>query len=221
MSLAEMEAEFKRVVGAKKIIWLKQGLYEDDQTTTGILKNAAGEPLYNLLTTNGHTDEYVRFVNPSTVLLAAIDSADLTDPVARENLKRLKINEDILSKATDQDGTPLTILKMPLPRLIVKEMRPEDEVYKIISQLTYADGSKFPVGKPVKGIAAASYLNFLIANDVVLVAAYGGENRDRDLAAQKVLQTVFPNKKILPLDVLAVNLGGGGIHCITRNQPRL
>ena len=224
-SLAEIEAEFRRVLGVKKIIWLKKGLNEDDHTSDGALTDEKNERVYTVLTTNGHVDEFARFVNPTTVLLAEADSSDLKDPINRENLKRLSENYAILKTSTDQDGKPLTILRLPLPLPMVATMKPNDGVYDIIKTFKYSDGSTFPTGKPVKVIAAASYNNFLIANDVVLMPKYWRKGLDlriktRDEAAQAVLKSVFPDKKIVAIDALAVNFGGGGMHCITRNQPK-
>ena len=223
MTLTQIEAEFKRVLGAKKIIWLKQGLYEDDNTCTKVLTNKEGEKVYNPLTTNGHCDEYVRFVNPTTVLLAEVDSTE-RDPISLENAKRLAAAYDILKAATDQDGHPLSILRIPLPKHTFVDLQSGDGVYDVISTFTYKDGSVFPKGKPVKIITASSYLNFLIANDCVLMPVYWKTGGDlsvkiRDEEALLVLQSVFPKKKIIPIDALAVNMGGGGIHCISRNQP--
>lgn len=225
LSLTQIEKEYQRVLGIKKVIWLKEGLHEDDHTHRGTLQGAHGEKLYNLLTTNGHVDEMARFVDAHTILLAQVDSMDRTEPIGRENHRRMSENLRILRRARDQDGKPFRIIPMPLPKLIVDTLRPGDGTYDLISTMQYEDGSKFPIGKPVLGIAAASYLNFLIANDCVLMPSYykkGGdlEVKKRDAQAQAILRSVFPQKKIIPIDALAVNFGGGGIHCITINEPK-
>jgi agmatine deiminase len=104
-------------------------------------------------------------------------------------------------------------------------LHPGDGTYDLISTSDFENGHQFPKGKPVLGIAAASYLNFLIANGCVLVPAYyrpgaDPEVKKRDEQAQSILRSVFPQKKIIPIDALAVNFGGGGIHCITINEPK-
>jgi agmatine deiminase len=45
------------------------------------------------------------------------------------------------------------------------------------------------------------------------------ELKVKDEKAAQILQSVFPNRKIIMIDALAVNLGGGGIHCISMYQP--
>jgi agmatine deiminase len=225
MTKAQIEAEFSRVLGAKRFIWLEKGLREDDHTFQGPVEVEKGLFAYPVLTTNGHSDEYVRFVNDSTVLLAAPDSAALaTSPLERENARRLEAAFQRLQNSTTATGKKLQIIRMPLPYPIVDWMGPGDEVYEQISVMEYTNGHKFPKGKQVRTIAAASYLNFLITNGVVLMPRYWKPGlperiKQRDAAAQAIMQSVFPNKKIVTLDVLSVNWGGGGIHCITRNEP--
>ena len=47
------------------------------------------------------------------------------------------------------------------------------------------------------------------------------ELKSKDEKAAQILQSVFPNRKVIMIDALAVNLGGGGIHCISMQQPAL
>ena len=65
-------------------------------------------------------------------------------------------------------------------------------------------------------IAAASYLNFVIINELVLVPHYGIKEDNEAMIAFK---KAFPNKKIVPLNPISLNWGGGGMHCITQNEP--
>ncbi len=224
MTKADMEKEYKRLLGVKKIIWLKQGLVEDDHTFRGPITTADGDKAYTVVTTNGHVDEFARFVNDSTILFAKVDSVDLEDPIALENHKRMEENYQILSKATDQDGKPFTIIRMPLPGTIFSSMNPGDYVYEYIKTLDYTNGSTFPNGEPIKVMAALSYLNFIITNKVVIGQRCWREGMSNDLKlkdeeAAQILQSAFPDRKIVMIDALAVNLGGGGIHCISMHQP--
>lgn len=224
MTLKEMEAEFKRTLGVTNVIWLKEGLHEDDHTFLGPITMEDGELAYTVITTNGHIDEFARFVNDSTILMAWVDGTDLDDPIAYENHFRMQQNYNILAAARDQDGKPFKIIRMTLPRTMTAIMRPGDRVYEYIKTLDYKDGSVFPAGESVKVIAAASYLNFLITSKVVLGQKFWREGWDpvlqeRDIQAESILKEVFPNREVIMLDAFAVNLGGGGIHCITMQQP--
>ncbi|NRB52518.1 MAG: agmatine deiminase family protein [Saprospiraceae bacterium] len=226
MTKVEMEGEFQRLLGVSEVIWLKQGVYEDDHTFLGPKELEDGEKAYTVVTTNGHIDEFARFVNDSTILLAKVDSADLDDPIARENHRRMEENYAILRQAKDQNGNPFNIVRMPLPSTIVGTMKPGDSVYDFISTLEYEDGSTFPQGEPIKVIAAASYLNFLITNGAILAQKYWRPGWDesikaRDEEVESILADLFPSRKIVMIDALAVNYGGGGIHCISMHQPKL
>lgn len=224
MSKEEMESEYKRLLGVKKIIWLKQGLVEDDHTFLGPKTTYNGTLAYTAITTNGHIDEFARFVNDSTILLAQIDSLEFDDPIAYENHNRIEENYQILASSNDQDGKPFTIVRMPLPGTITSTMSPGDFVYEYIKTLDYQDGTTFPDGNTIEVIAALSYLNFLITDKVIIGQSYWREGRRdelrlKDEQAAQILQSVFPQRKIIMIDALAVNLGGGGIHCITMQQP--
>ena len=224
MTKEAMELEYKRLLGVKKIIWLKQGLVEDNHTFLGPITTSEGTKAYTVVTTNGHIDEFARFVNDSTILMAKVDSLEFDDPIALENHKRIEVNYQILSEATDQEGKPFTIVRMPLPGTIFSTMSPGDYVYEYIKTLDYSDGSTFPNGDTVKVMAALSYLNFIITNKVVIGQRCWREGMPDDLKlkdekATQILQSVFPERRIIMIDALAVNLGGGGIHCISMHQP--
>ncbi|MBK9398573.1 MAG: agmatine deiminase family protein [Saprospiraceae bacterium] len=75
-------------------------------------------------------------------------------------------------------------------------------------------------------MAALSYLNFIITNKVIIGQRCWREGmplelKSKDEKAAQILQSVFPNRKVIMIDALAVNLGGGGIHCISMQQPAL
>lgn len=224
VSKEKMEVEYKRLLGVKKVIWLKQGLVEDDHTFRGPITTSGGEKAYTVITTNGHIDEFARFVNDSTILLAQVDNPETGDPIALENYKRIEENYKILSAATDQDGKPFTIVRMPLNRTVYSTLSPGDWVYDYIKTLSYQDGSTFPDGDTIKVIAALSYLNFIITNKVIIGQSCWREGMPNELKLQDekasgVLQSIFPDRQVIMLDALAVNLGGGGLHCISMQQP--
>lgn len=226
LSRTEMEAEFRRLLGVTKVIWLKRGLREDDHTFLGPIGTHHGEPVYTCVTTNGHIDEFARFVNPTTILLGEVPTEDLADPIASENHERLQENYEILRKATDQDGNPFTILRMPLPKSVFEVMRPGDSVYDYISTLNYPNSVPFPVGRPVAVIAAGSYLNFLIADKAIVGQSFARPGDDatvarRDAKAKRILEEAFPDRDVVMINALPVNFGGGGIHCITMQEPRI
>jgi agmatine deiminase len=65
-------------------------------------------------------------------------------------------------------------------------------------------------------IFASSYINFYIANGAIIMPGFG---IDRDQDAHKLLATLFPNREVIQINISDIALGGGGIHCITQQQP--
>ena len=74
-------------------------------------------------------------------------------------------------------------------------------------------------GEPTRSVderLAASYVNFYIANDSVLVPQFGDP---MDKTACEILAAQFPTRKIIPIAAREILLGGGNIHCITQQIP--
>jgi len=63
----------------------------------------------------------------------------------------------------------------------------------------------------------ASYLNSYLVNGAVIMPKYGVPADER---AQAVYRRLFPNREIVAIDIDGVAMGGGGIHCITQQQPK-
>ncbi|MFE7580008.1 agmatine/peptidylarginine deiminase [Streptomyces gardneri] len=63
----------------------------------------------------------------------------------------------------------------------------------------------------------ASYANFYLCNDAVISAQFGDKRADE--AARATLQRLYPDRYIEQLDIDRLGTGGGGIHCVTQQQP--
>ncbi len=61
-----------------------------------------------------------------------------------------------------------------------------------------------------------SYVNYYIGNDVVLVPTYNDPN---DAVAINIIQTIYPNRTVMGVDVRNLYEYGGMIHCVTQQQP--
>lgn len=61
-----------------------------------------------------------------------------------------------------------------------------------------------------------SYVNYYVANGVVLVPNYGDVN---DEAANKIIQKQYPDRKVIGIDVRNLYENGGMVHCVTQQQP--
>ncbi len=61
-----------------------------------------------------------------------------------------------------------------------------------------------------------SYVNFYVANGGVVMPKFG---IPEDAAAKEAVMQAFPERKVVQVDVSTISQGGGGIHCITQQQP--
>jgi agmatine deiminase len=114
----QIEQYLRDCLGVANILWLGDGIVGDD--------------------TDGHVDDLTRFVNANTVVtVVEKDPADANYAPLQENLQRLR-------SLRDQDGQPLRVVELPMPRPLEH------------------DGQRLP----------ASYANFYIANGIVLVPTY-------------------------------------------------
>jgi len=64
----------------------------------------------------------------------------------------------------------------------------------------------------------ASYANFYIANETVLIPLF---NCRQDAVAMGILKDVFPSHRVLGIDAVFLLRGLGGIHCVTQQQPHV
>lgn len=80
-----------------------------------------------------------------------------------------------------------------------------------------------PIAEAPRSVAAGkvewycrSYVNFYIANGALIAPAYGIAE---DAAVEDTLRRAFPGRKIVMLPLDDLFRGGGGIHCITQQEP--
>jgi agmatine deiminase len=65
-------------------------------------------------------------------------------------------------------------------------------------------------------IFASSYVNYYVANGGVVMPAFG---IDRDADARSLIAELYPDREVVQVDIRSIAPGGGGIHCITQQQP--
>jgi agmatine deiminase len=63
----------------------------------------------------------------------------------------------------------------------------------------------------------ASYINFYLANGAIIVPIF---DDPMDATAFHAIQAAFPDRQIVEIDAGDLIYGGGGIHCITQQQPK-
>ncbi len=159
----DYEDIFAAYLGVEKVIWLGQGL-EDDET-------------------NGHVDILACFVRPGVVMVH-----DCRDPEngnyapSRDAARRLEA-------AVDAKGRKLEIIPMPEPAP------------------RYLGNTRLDL----------SYINFYICNGGVVMSSFDDPMDD---VAYERMCAAFPDREVVRAPSLDIFAGGGGVHCITQQQPK-
>ncbi|MFT8872580.1 MAG: agmatine deiminase family protein [Sporolactobacillus sp.] len=66
-----------------------------------------------------------------------------------------------------------------------------------------------------------SYLNFYFVNGGLIVPVFGGDAARTDQLALEALHRVFPDRRIQPIDGMALVTEGGNVHCATQQIPQI
>lgn len=107
-----------------------------------------------------------------------------------ENYGILKENYGLLTKMKDEKGNSLNVIKLPMPGFVGDEER------------------RYP----------ASYANFYIGNEAVVVPVFGHEN---DKKAMDMLQNLFANRKVVGINAKEMVYGFGSFHCLSQQEPKV
>jgi agmatine deiminase len=177
----DIEKVLSEFLGVNHVIWLSGA-------PPGVCEQELGDG------TDYHIDIAARFVGKNKVLYAWTD--DNSDP----RYPYLVKHREELECSTDEDGSPLTLIPLNLPK-----------------------GGVFTIGDrhdPALGAGShftdASYLNYLVTNNLVLMPAFGNA---QDSQSIETLGDCFPDREIVPIPVVTLTAEGGAVHCVTQHQP--
>ena len=141
---------------------------------------------------------------------------------------------DLTDTATDGHVDGYLAFFRPGGVLLETVADPEDPRFRIMAENrrvleaeTDAQGRTFellPIAEAPRSatpsgeqIFCRSYVNFYLANGAVIAPAYG---LAQDEAAANTLRRAYPDRQIVQLDLQDLFRGGGGIHCVTQQEPR-
>lgn len=151
--------------------------------------------------TNGHVDDVACFIRPGEV--ACIYTEDKQHPFYEVSQQAYQM----LCDMTDAKGRKLKVHKLcctKKPVFIGKDFA-----------IDSVEGSR---PRKEGDLCIASYANFLIVNEGIIAPQYGDEN---DALAIQQLQEMFPERKVVGVYTREVVYGGGNIHCITQQEPKV
>lgn len=98
---------------------------------------------------------------------------------------------EILQTATDAKGRSLEVVVLEAPGRVRPDFESDD--------------------------FAAGYINFYVCNGAVIAPEFG--DPETDGAAKRELGRIFPDRRVLQINIDGVAAGGGGIHCTTQQEP--
>ena len=101
-------------------------------------------------------------------------------------------NLETLNTATDAKNRKIEIIEIPQP------------------PARYYEGERLTL----------SYLNFYMVNGGIILPVFGKDASQSDEKAIEILQKVFPDRNIVPVNTSILITEGGNVHCITQQMPK-
>ncbi len=138
--------------------------------------------------TDGHIDTIARFAPDNTIVYSGISNLKEKN---NDHAQELDGMAQELQTFTNAQGQPYNLIELPTPEPIHDK-----------------EGNRLP----------ATYANFLVMNEQVLVPTYGQVMND-DLAL-KIMQVAFPDRTIAGIDCNALIKQHGSLHCVTMQFPQ-
>ena len=185
-----------------------------------------------------HVDGEGTLITTESCLLNANRNPGLTKPAAEAELRRALGIETVIwlpgdPDETETDGHVDGIACFVRPGFALVEIHPDphDPLAAVLAEnrraLELARDARgrtieiLPLQTAVEAEASSdvfcnAYINFYLANGAVILPSYGIAS---DAAARDVVAKAFPDREIVQVDVNGIAPGGGGIHCITPQQP--
>lgn len=136
--------------------------------------------------TDGHIDDLTRFIAEDTIVTATCQNTSSPD---HHTLAR---NREMLQDLRTTSGSKIQIFDLPMPDPV-----PPPRGWRL---------SHLP----------ASYANFLILNELVLVPIFQQKQNDEKIIS--LFNEFFPTRTVLPIDCSLLIHEGGAIHCISQQQ---
>lgn len=107
-----------------------------------------------------------------------------------EHFEELHLMEEELRNLRTISGQPFNLVALPLPDPVFDE-----------------EGERLP----------ATYANYLVLNDAVIMPVYG--QKAKDLLATQIIRIAFPDHEIIPVDCRPLICQHGSLHCMTMQIP--
>lgn len=149
----------------------------------------------------GHVDNVCAFADSGKIIIS--HTQDVTHP----SYHSLREAENIIRRSKNAANEPFEIIRIPLPPMTVISASEADGFAPSHGTIRRSKGSPL----------APSHVNFYLANDVVVAPIF---DLPSDEGAIEILKAVFSNQRtVVPFPSREFLLGGGAVHCLTREVP--
>lgn len=146
---------------------------------------------YDGLGTRGHVDMVATFASPEVLLVHAQPDPAHPDHLVMPQIRRaLETAFGGTDGAGGAGGTAPTVVELPAPETLSDDDGPVDW----------------------------NYVNHVVVNGAVIACGFGEPRADD--RARGILADVYPGRQVHTVDAREVFARGGGLHCITQQQPR-
>jgi agmatine deiminase len=221
--------------------------WEQDQAIAGFVADAAGaERIASLLVNEGggiHVDGEGTVLVTETVQLDPKRNPYATkERVEAELARTLGATKVIwLPRGLTRDYEELgtrghvdMVAAIPSPgTILLHDQRNPDhpdfavsrELRQVLEETTDAAGRRWEIIdlpaptelRDANGFVDWSYTNHLVVNDGVIACGYGDERADAQ--CRDILSAAYPGRRVVTVEARPILSRGGGIHCITQQQP--
>ena len=148
--------------------------------------------------TDGHIDTIVRCAPDDTLVYVGCD-----DEGDEQYADFLALEQQLKTLRT-ASGEPYRLLRLPMPDAIYEEQ-----------EETAAEGAS---AEPSPLRLPATYANFLVINDALLVPTYAQPEKDAE--AMSIIGQAYPGRELVPIDARTIIRQHGSVHCLTMQVPR-
>lgn len=215
---------------------------KDADLARAILEHVSVERITTDLTAEGggiSVDGEGTILTTESCLLNTNRNPGWTKGEVEAELKRLLGGEKVIwlpgnRAETETDGHVDGIAAFVRPGVVLFETIPDpyDPSFSIVeANLDALRGQTDAKGRPIDIVFieeayeatsqsdkfCRSYINFYLANGGVIMPEYG---IPADQQARQVLAKLFPDRRVVGVNIDDIAVGGGGIHCITQQQPK-
>ncbi|MER5878351.1 agmatine deiminase family protein [Streptomyces sp. NPDC001910] len=166
-------------------------------------------------------------MSQSALETALCDAYGATEVIWFDGVKGQDITDDHVDATSRFLAPGGALVQMPLASDTDAFAKDARRQYQVLSTSEAATGAAMTVAKlqgpdydkirSTNQNFLAAYANYYVCNGAVISAQFGDTSADR--AAKATLARLYPGRVIEQLAIDSLGTGGGGIHCVTQQQP--